>query len=277
MRDGQITIGRQAIGLGRGVLFSAVDLFAPFSTLEVDREWRRGVDAVRGEWLLTDQTSVEVIGAFGERWDESALLARLRGYLGEADAEVLFGRRAEDDFGGISVSSTVGDAEGHAEVAVFDTPELQDGHCVLGDAHLPIKAVIGGSYTFPIGSGLTLIGEWHYSELGVKDIDRVDVIADDAFMARLLRGDMYIMGRQALALQCSYAIAMNVAASANVLFSPQDESGALTPLLRWDISDNVTVLANAVLPWGDASRNGRLRSEYGNTAASGFVQLGMYY
>jgi len=276
-RNGQLSIGRQAIGLGRGVLFSAVDLFAPFATLEVDREWRRGVDAARGEWLLTDQTSVELIGAFGESWDESALLGRLRGYFGEVDAEILFGRRAEDDFGGIAVSSTVGDAEGHAELAVFDTPELQDGHCVLDDAHLPIKAVIGGSYTFPVGSGLTLIGEWHYSEFGVTDIDRLDVTANTDFMARLMRGDMYIMGRQGVALQASYAIAMNLVASTNMLFSPEDESGVVTPLLRWDISDNVTVLANVVLPWGDASQNGQIRSEYGNTATSGFVQLGMYY
>ncbi len=275
--NGHLSIGRQAIGLGRGVLFSAVDLFAPFATLEVDREWRRGVDAVRGEWMLTEQTAAEIIGAFGESWDDSAFLARVRGYLGEVDAELLFGRRAEDDFGGIVVSSTVGDAEGHAELAVFDTHEQQDGHSVLGDAHLPVKAVIGGSYTFAVGSGLTVIGEWHYSEFGVDDLDRLDLVADTPFMARLLRGDMTIMGRQALAVQSSYAIAMNVAASANMLFSPQDGSGALTPLLRWDISDNTTVLANVVLPWGKVSRNGQLRSEYGNTAISAFVQLGMYY
>ncbi len=275
--NGHISVGRQAIGLGRGVLFSAVDLFAPFATLEVDREWRRGVDAVRGEWMLTDKTAIELIGAFGESWDESALLARLRGYLGEVDAEFLFGRRAEDDFGGVALSSTVGDAEGHAEIAVFDTPEPQDTEGVLGDAHLPIKAVIGGSYTFAVGSGLTLLGEWHYSEFGVEDINHTDIASDTTFTARLLRGDMTIMGRQAIALQGSYAIAMNLAASANVLFSPQDESGAFTPLLRWDISDNVTLLANSVFPWGDASRDGQLQSEYGNTPTSVFVQLGMYY
>ena len=42
-------IGRQAIGWGRGVLFGAVDLFSPFTPLEADREWRRGVDAVRAD------------------------------------------------------------------------------------------------------------------------------------------------------------------------------------------------------------------------------------
>ncbi len=276
-KNGHISIGRQAIGLGRGALFSAVDLFAPFATLEVDREWRRGVDAIRGEWMLTGQTAMEVMGVFGESWDESAMLARVRGYIGEVDAEVMFGRRAEDDFAGIVVSSTIGDAEGHAEVAVFDTPEQQDGHTVMGDGHLPIKAVLGTSYTFAIGSGFTLIGEWHYSEFGVRDIEQVDLATRTDFTDRLWRGDMTIMGRQALAMQGSYAVTMNLAASANILISPQDGSGAFTPLLRWDLSDNATLLGNAVLPWGDESRDGRLRSEYGNTGTSAFVQLGMYY
>jgi hypothetical protein len=40
LRRADLTIGRQAIGWGRGVMFTSVDLFAPFSPLEVDREWR---------------------------------------------------------------------------------------------------------------------------------------------------------------------------------------------------------------------------------------------
>jgi hypothetical protein len=59
----ELTIGRQALGLGRGVLFSAVDVFAPFTPLEVDREWRRGVDAVHAEWSFAEHFSCDVIGA----------------------------------------------------------------------------------------------------------------------------------------------------------------------------------------------------------------------
>ena len=53
---GDVTVGRKAIGLGRGVLFGAVDVFSPFSPLEVDREWRRGVDALRAEYGLSTTT-----------------------------------------------------------------------------------------------------------------------------------------------------------------------------------------------------------------------------
>ncbi|MFH0911958.1 MAG: hypothetical protein V1918_10700, partial [Planctomycetota bacterium] len=93
---GEVVLGRQAIGFGRGVLFSASDLFAPFSPLEADREWRRGVDAARFEYRLSDKTSVEALGVLGEDWEHSALLLRARGYIGLVDGEILLGKRAED-------------------------------------------------------------------------------------------------------------------------------------------------------------------------------------
>lgn len=90
-----ITVGRQAIGWGRGVMFGAVDLFAPFSPLKADREWRRGVDAIRTDLKLTDP-SFDILGAFGTTWDRSAVAARVRGFAGPMDVEVMGGRRAQD-------------------------------------------------------------------------------------------------------------------------------------------------------------------------------------
>ena len=76
MKRSDITIGRQALGWGRGVMFSAVDFFAPFSPLEADREWRRGLDAIRADVKLTDRSSFDVVGAFGSTLDASAVGAR---------------------------------------------------------------------------------------------------------------------------------------------------------------------------------------------------------
>jgi hypothetical protein len=87
VRRADITIGRQAIGWGRGVLFTAVDLFAPFSPLEADREWRAGVDAVRTDIKLTERSSIDLVGAFGSTLNDSAFAARVRGYAGTTDLE----------------------------------------------------------------------------------------------------------------------------------------------------------------------------------------------
>src|SRR5262249_51877710 len=78
-----LTLGRQAVGWGRGVLFGAVDLFAPFSPLEADREWRRGVDALRVDIKLGDRVSLDSVAAFGDALDRSTFATRLRGYAGK--------------------------------------------------------------------------------------------------------------------------------------------------------------------------------------------------
>ena len=90
-----ITIGRQAIGWGRGVMFTAVDLFAPFSPLEADREWRAGVDAVRTDITLTERSSLDLVGAFGPS-GTTRPLRRGSGYARTMDLEVVGGRRAQD-------------------------------------------------------------------------------------------------------------------------------------------------------------------------------------
>ena len=138
LRRSELTIGRQAIGWGRGVMFTSVDLFAPFSPLKVDREWRSGVDAVRADIKVTDRSSVDLVGAFGNTLDRSAFAARARGYAGTIDLEVVSGRREQDLFGGVTSSAAVGDAEVHGEAAAFRLPGT--------DHDVVWKAVVGGSY-----------------------------------------------------------------------------------------------------------------------------------
>jgi len=275
---GNVTIGRQAIGLGRGVLFGAVDVFNPFSPLEVDREWRRGVDAFVAEYRLSATSSGECIAAFGETPEQSALLGRLRGYLGDVDGSLIVGKRAEDFMVGSAFSAVVGEAEVHGELAVFDTPEAQVDGTLWGGGHLATKAVIGSSYTFDVGNGLTLLGEYHYSDFGVEDAEDTLVrLQDRDFQRRFLRGDMQILGRQAVAAQLSYSFSDAANGSFLVLTNPTDGSGVISPSLRWDLYENVTLIGNVFVPWGDEPSGGQFRSEYGATPTSLFLQAAIYH
>ncbi len=275
---GEVTAGRQAIGLGRGVLFSAVDLFAPFSPLEVDREWRRGVDALRAEYRLSPTSSAELIGVFDATWEQSAVLGRLRGYAGEIDGSLIFGKYAEDFLVGTVISATVGDAEVHGELAVFDTSEAQPDGTLWGGDDLVTKIVLGSSYVFDIGGGLTVLVEYHYSGFGVKDAeDALIRFQDPDFRERFLRGDTQILGRQALAGQFSYPFNDAINGTFIVLTSPTDSSGVLAPSLRLDLQDNVTLIGSFFIPWGEEPQFGQLQSIYGATPASLFLQANIYY
>jgi hypothetical protein len=275
---GDVTIGRQAVGLGRGVVFSAMDLFIPFSPLDIDREWRRGVDAIRMERRITDTSSVELLGVFGKSWEQSALLGRARGYIGDIDAEVLLGKRAQDDIFGMCVSSTLGGAEVHSECTYFHAPEAQPEGGLFGWGRSACQAVVGTSYTFNWGNGLTLLGEYLYNGLGIKDIARSNArLTDTTFLARVTRGDMQILSQQALAVQASYMLDLTVNSALLVLLSPTDGSGIVTPSVTFDIGQTGRIITSAYIPWGPEPRVGQTQSEYGGTALSLFLQASWYY
>jgi hypothetical protein len=269
---GQVVIGRQAIGLGRGTIFSAVDIFAPFSPLEVDREWRRGVDAVRIERNITSTSSVELISAFGKTWEQSALLGRVRGYIGDIDGEILFGKRAEDTMLGGDISAAVSDAEVHSELAFFHTPEKQSESGLLCNRHEVIKFVLGESYTFNIGNGLTWLNEYHYSGFGLRDIKDVSAeLQNEDFLERIARGDTQILGRQAIASQLSYPLRVDFNCSLLILESPQDGSGVIAPSFNWDFSQHSSIVGSFFVPWGARPSAGILKSEYAVIFKSCFI------
>lgn len=273
VRTTEFTIGRQAIGWGRGVIFGAVDLFAPFAPLEADREWRRGVDAIRADVKLTDRSSLDIVGAFGPAWDRSAVAARVRGYAGPMDVEVMAGRRARDVFGGLTTSAAVGDAELHGEVAAFRVP----ADLPRDDSHLVWKAVAGGSYRIPIGSGVLFYVEYHYSGFGAqRPSDILPMLSTPAFAGRYLRGDTQILSRHAVGLIASYEASTELSLSGQWIHNPRDRSGVLAPGFTWTFSDRMSVLGTVYGPYGRAPQGAVMRSEYGTASRSGLLQLRVY-
>lgn len=271
VRRSDLTIGRQAIGWGRGVMFTAVDLFAPFSPLEVDREWRSGVDAVRADVKLTERSSLDFVGAFGNRLDRSAFGVRARGYAGVIDVEVVGGRRAEDLFGGVTSSAAVGDAEVHGEAAAFRVPSGVDHNVVW-------KAVIGASYRFPIGSGILAYTEYHYSGFGARRPETIAVLlTTPSFLERFVRGDMQILSRHAIGVTGSYEASPEFAYSGQWLHNPGDSSGIVAPALTYTFNDAVSLLGSVYIPYGEAPDGERLRSEYGAAPLSGLLQFRLYF
>ena len=272
-----LTIGRQAIGWGRGVLFGAVDLFSPFTPLEADREWRRGVDAVRADVKLADRTSLDAVAAFGASLDESAFAARFRGYAGKADLELVGGWRARDVFGGATASAAVRDAELHGELAVFRTPAVA-GSSAFADERAIVKAVAGTSYRFAVGNGLLVFAEYHYSGFGAASPQEIlPLLADPGFQVRYLRGDTQILTRHAIAVLASYEYSPELTLSGQWIQNPADGSGILVPSATWTFSDRWSALFSGYVPFGRSPVGLTLNSQYGATPLGMFAQVRAYW
>lgn len=273
----ELTIGRQALGWGRGMMFGAVDVFAPFTPLEVDREWRRGVDAVRLDVQVGPKASVELVGVFGDHLERSAFAGRARGYLGPVDAELVGGWRAKDWFVGVTASASVFDAELHGELAAFFLPEPWRYGGAFGNDRLVLKAVLGASYQFALGEGLTAVVEYHASGFGLPfPVSALDLAFDSALQTRFLRGDFQILGRHVLAASVSYPVDLTLATSLQVLVDPLDGSGVVAPTVSWDFAESVSLLAGGYVGWGALPRSLELRSQLGATPITVVVQVRVY-
>jgi hypothetical protein len=279
----ELTVGRQAIGLGRGVLFSAIDLFAPFAPAEIDREWRRGVDAVHAELRIPEVPglSADYIAVLGnvesgelESW---SMLGRIRAVVGDVDAEIIMGHRAGDNIAGAAMSGTIFDAELHGEFALFGTDGRGIDGGFAGTRSIVAKAVLGGSYVIDFWRGIRVVLEYHYSGFGVENIGGApDILFDPIFQSRLLRGDTQILGRHALALSLSSDLFDDLSGAVSYIQSPTDGSGMISTALTWTQSDVLTIVANAVVPWGTPPNAGLPRSEWGSQPITILLQARVY-
>jgi hypothetical protein len=273
----ELTLGRQAVGWGRGVLFGAVDLFSPFTPLEADREWRRGVDAIRADFKITTRSSLDAVAAFGESLDESAFGARFRGYRGELDLELVAGYRARDAFFGVTSSAAVSGAELHGELALFRAPEPLPAGGLGSEGRLALKAVLGTSYRIPFANGILLFVEYHYSGFGAESAEEIlPLLSDPAFQERYIRGDTQILDRHALAALATYEASPELTLNAQWIQSPVDGSGVVVPSLTWTFSDRLSLLGSVYLPFGEAPMGLTLQSTYGAAATSGLIQFRIY-
>jgi hypothetical protein len=215
--------------------------------------------------------------AGAERAGAMAAAVRLRGAAGDADGELAAGWRAGDWLLGGGASAALWGAELLAELCAFRARDPLPAGGSLGDARLAIKAVAGASRRIPVGNGLLLLAEYHHSGFGARRAaDLTALLADPAFQERLLRGDTQIAGRRAAALTATYEVSPLLTASLALLVSPSDGSGVAAPQLRLDLSDRLTVIAGAYLPWGAPPEGARLRSDYGATPAAGLVQIALF-
>ncbi|HUL75011.1 MAG TPA: hypothetical protein VLT86_18000 [Vicinamibacterales bacterium] len=271
----QLTIGRQAVGWGRGVMFGAIDLFSPFTPLEADREWRRGIDAARAEIRLSDRSSLDALVAFGPTVDASAAVARVRGYAAGADVEIAGGWRAGDAFLGGATSAPVGGAEIHVEAAVFATPAVA-GSVAFAAPRTIAKVVAGASRRLPWG-GLLVEGEYHYSGFGAPaTADLARYLADPEVQTRYLRGDTQILRRHAIGAAVNDELSPTFVVGARWVHTGADDSGVVMPTITATLSDRWSIEATGYVPYGRVPQGAAIPTQYGATPLALFVQLRFY-
>jgi hypothetical protein len=286
-----ITVGRQAITFGKAYFWNPLDIFLPFDPRQFDRDYKAGVDALRVDIPLGSFTGINLItvagreldssrefiddGTLDASWYGSAVLGRMFTTLKGWDLAIQGGKIYGGYQLGTGLVGEIGPIEARAEVAYF---WAQDSESLPA----PLKGdLVEDAFTATVGFGHrfdnTLTVEIEYFFNGAGESDDLN----ESFV-RFSSGSSLQMSRHLTGLLVSYEFLPIITGQLIALYSWDNPSGQIQPILTWSPSDNTEVLVGASINFGDRPEQSstgqvQLQSEYGTFPDFYFMQFKLYF
>ena len=261
---GSLRFGRQAITWGNGLIFNPMDLFNPFAPTQIDRDYKVGDDMAAVQFAVPDLGDVQ--GLYVPRrdredndvkWDQSALAAKLHFAAQTTEFDVMLAKNYDDLVGGIGVAGYLGDAAWRLDGTwTYVNEDNYEGR----DEFFSVVANLDYSWIWSAKNFYGFI-EYYYNGLGSTDYE--EAIIDPEINERLLRGNLFALGRNFLSgqLQAELHPLFNVYFTS--INNMDDPSGVLQPRAIWDIQQNLQLTLGANIYWGDKG------TEYGGFVIPG--------
>ncbi len=286
-----VTIGRQVLSWGSGRLWNPTDLLSPFGPTDVDREVRRGVDAVRVSMGLAPTAQLDLLWLPQKQARDNGGVVRGQFNVGGFDVAPSVAKYVRDLVVGLDTSGDVGPLGVHGEIAwvrAFDRD-------ATGQREEFVRAVAGVDWR-PTQS-LVLTGEYYFNGWGTSDASGyLDVLRS----ARVVRGEVFGAGRHYAGVVAAWQISPLLTAHATAVANLGDPSLLFVPALEYWAKQKLLVRVGGYLPlgrqpdpaplraltpqdvtadtdaWRQAIRGYGLRSEYGASPYGLFAQIALY-
>jgi hypothetical protein len=260
---GVLRVGRQRVAWGTGKIWNPTDVLNPYQPTSVERDERRGVDAVYGRAGIGTLGQAELVWAPRDSWIDHALLARVRGNAGGWDASLLGGKVAGStaafmvggDFAGTWLDGTL-----HGEWAAFH-PQSRTPYW---------KAGLGWDYTVDSEKTLrwlkdaTFVFEYFHAGNGSTDRARYD-------FGPVLSGTEVSVAQNYFGATFSDDLHPLVKLESFALVNADDGSTFFSPSLTWNALNNLYLTA-ALQRFG-----GERSTEYGRNPNQTVLTVQYYF
>jgi hypothetical protein len=309
----EVTVGRQAITLGKTYLWNPLDVFLAFDPRSFDQEYKPGVDAIRVEVPLGPFAGIDVIGAAGRTvslataiagegrtvdasWPGSAILARAYATVHGWDVALQGGKVFAGEQLGAGLSGEALGIELRGEAVLHladqsppllpalrpaDVRRLARGPLVIPRNVASAPPLVDDSVSAVVGVGhrfeSSLVLETEYFQNGAGDAGDLE-----ASLLRLSTGGVLAMSEHLVGGFATYDLLPILVGEVLGIVSLDDGSVQVQPRLRWSAADEVEVVAGAALgvgarPTTDALGLVRLRSEFGTFPDVYYAELKWYF
>jgi hypothetical protein len=235
-----ITIGRQAISWGVGRFWNPFDLFNAFSPVEIDREYKPGVDAARLEWSLGLFSQLEAVyAAFDDDFRSQSIAVRGRQTIGNFDVGGMMGKFFRDFVIGPFVDGEVHGVGVRGELTfTHDTASAKQGRRTF------VRGV--GSIDYRFANGLYTLLEYYCNGFGEEEPKNYPTLFTTE---RVRRGEVFNFGRHYLGALLQYELHPLVHAELFGQWNLLDHSVLIGPLLSVSLSNESDLRLGAFPDW----------------------------
>jgi hypothetical protein len=291
-----LVVGRQVVSWGTGRLWNPTDLFSPFAPTDVDREVRRGADAVRLSLPLGAVSEMELLWLPQQKLVDNGGVVRLRGNVLGVDFSGSAAKYVDDLVLGADFAADVGPIGVHGEGAWTVPLVGLDGSTTLHSEGNFVRAVAGASAR-PFES-LVVVAEYYYNGFGTTEANEiVPKLKSD----RVVRGEIFGAGQHYLGTVAVWSATDLLSLTGTAILNVTDPSALLAPSLEYSLTQDVLVRAGGTIPIGlgvdaaslsaitpldvltnsaafkSATTSFGARSEFGLSPWSVWLQVGVYF
>lgn len=238
-----VTVGRDAVSWGSGVVFHPMDLFNPFAPTTVDQDYKAGDDLIRIERLFDDGSDLEMLAVarHGEIEDGTASVAfKYRALAGSSELDILAGRHYGGEVVGLGLRVPIGGALVRSDLIAVDDG---DGWTLSG--------VVNLDYSFPVAqSSVYVFAEYFRNGFGLAGLpDDLDLLPD-ALTDRLGRGETFTLMKDYVAVGAQFRWHALVNQNISVIANLNDASKVVQTAVGYDASDAVRLQVGVIKPMG---------------------------
>jgi len=277
-------IGRQPIAFGSARVVNPTDVLTSFTSVELNKEERFGVDAIRMRLPVGTLSEIDMGAVSGDNFsaEESAAFLRGRFSVSETDISPLVIVFKQNLLTGFDAAGSIRNA-GYWFEGAYVFANMLDDH-KTGQDYLRVSTGID----YSISEDLYAYIEYHFNGAGTGNPDKYsDIIFGVENDIAYSEGTVYLYGKHYIAPGFSYAITPLLSSTGLAIFNIRDNSILLSPGLQYSLSDNTSLDAGAFIGIGkgnDLARNSDTNtmtvstsSEFSLYADTFFVSLRTYF
>lgn len=241
-------VGRQAIGWGNGFFYNPVDIFNPFDPAAVDKEYKSGDDMAYTQYLRDNGDDVQAVWVVRRDQDENldssvnSMALKYHGFAGEIEYDLLLAEHFEDTMVSIGGIVPWGGAIVRGDLVLTDT-----------DNDTVVSAVASWTYSWSgFGKNMTGALEYFHNGFGLDEgFTQADLENEPDLLARLIRGELFTLGRNYLAGGLIVEVSPLFNITPNLFLNLEDQSFLAQLAGSWDFRQNWQLLFALNVPVGD--------------------------